>query len=210
MSTNRSHPDDEESILLRASGGDLGAFNQLVRYYQEMAYNHACALLGDPDLAEDVTQESFIKAFQAMRTFRGGSFRGWLLRIVTNSAYDLLRHAGRHPTRSLFPMDEHGEEMESPSWMADRALSVQAAVEQNEVTRHVYRLLDELPAAYRSVLTLIDVQELDYTEAAEALDIPLGTVKSRLARARLQMRQKLADTLQIHGPVTGSRAGLAA
>jgi len=181
----------EESLIARASKGDLEAFNQLVFTYQDLAYQHAWTMFNDRYLAEDVTQESFIKAFQAMGQFRGGSFRAWLLRIVTNTSYDLLRRSQRHPVQPLIPEDEEGDEIESPAWLADPSPSVQATVEQNEETEHIFRMLDELPEVYRTVLTLVDLHELDYSEAAQALNVPLGTVKSRLVRARLQMREKL-------------------
>ena len=88
---NSSDQSNEETLIRLASQGDLEAFNQLVLIYQNIAYNHAYALLGDPALSDDATQESFIKAFQNMGNFRGSafSFRAWLLRIVTNSAYDI-------------------------------------------------------------------------------------------------------------------------
>lgn len=196
-SRNRSSPPDEAMLTRSASDGDLEAFNQLVLRYQNMAYNHAYALLGDVSLAEDITQESFIKAFQAMNTFRGDSFRSWLLKIVTNSAYDSYRRSRRHPTQPLFPQDEDGEEIESPVWLIDTMSSVQDRVEENELSKDIYKMLDELPDVYRSVLTLIDIDELDYAEAAEALRVPVGTVKSRLARARLQMRSKLRGNFAV-------------
>jgi RNA polymerase sigma-70 factor, ECF subfamily len=186
---------EEETLVKTASDGSLDAFNQLVLRYQDMAYNHALTLLGDPVLAEDATQESFIKAFQNIGSFRGGSFRSWLLRIVTNSVYDLLRRFQRHPTLPLFPEDENGEDMESAPWLADPSTSVQDTVEQREFSENIYKLLDELPDAYRSMLNLIDIYELDYTEAAQLLNIPIGTVKSRIARARLKMRAKLKGSL---------------
>ena len=182
---------EEETLVNTASDGSLDAFNQLVLKYQDMVYNHALALLRDRALAEDATQESFIKAFQHISGFRGGSFRGWLLRIVTNSVYDLLRRFQRHPTLPLFPEDEKGEDMESAPWLADPGTSVQDTVEQREFSESIYKLLDELPDTYRSMLNLIDIYELDYTEAAQLLNIPIGTVKSRVARARLKMRSKL-------------------
>ena len=190
---DRSVAVDEERLIENAARGDLQAFNELVLIYQDMAFRHAYSLLGDPEAAEDATQESFIKAFHAVGRFRGGSFRSWLLKIVTNTSYDMLRHSARHITRSLFPEDENGEEHESPAWISDPAASVQTAVERNETARELYRKLDELPAAFRSVLTLVDLYGMDYEEAAQALDIPLGTVKSRLARARLQMQEKLRN-----------------
>ncbi|HET6823791.1 MAG TPA: sigma-70 family RNA polymerase sigma factor [Anaerolineales bacterium] len=188
---------DEEQLTKRAMEGDLEAFNQLVLRYQDIAYNHAYTLLGDSDQAEDAVQESFVKAFQAMNGFRGVSFRGWLLKIVTNSAYDWLRRFQRHPLQPLFPEDENGEEIESPAWIVDPAASVQEQVEEKEFSKKIYEALDELPDVYRSVLTLIDIHELDYAEAAEALKVPIGTVKSRLARARLQMQKKLRGNLAV-------------
>jgi RNA polymerase sigma-70 factor (ECF subfamily) len=158
-----------------------------------MAFNLAYTLLGDSDSAEDATQESFIKAFQNIGRFRGGSFRAWLLRIVANTSYDLLRRSKRHIIQPLFPENEDGEEVESPAWLVDPSPSVQAVVEQREDSTRIYRALDELPEVFRSVITLVDLYELDYGEAAKVLNVPLGTVKSRLARARLQMQQKLKD-----------------
>ena len=198
----------ERALSERAARGDLDAFNQLVLMYQSLAYNHAYALLGDPALSEDATQESFIKAFENIGGYRGGSFRAWLLKIVTNSAYDLLRRSRRHPTQPLFPEDEDGEEVESPAWLADPAASVQATVEGNEDAKRLYQLIDELPDVYRSVLTLIDIHELDYTEAAQILNVPLGTVKSRLARARLQMKEKLSDRYGYTDGFTHAAAGI--
>lgn len=187
----RSEKYIEDDLIIMASKGDLDAFNQLVLGYQDMAYHHAYALLGDRDLAEDVTQESFIKAFQAMNRFRGGSFSSWVFRIVTNTAYDLLRRVQRHPTQPLTPENDAGDDIESPTWLADPSESVEATVEHHDEATCLYRMLDELPEVYRSVITLIDLNELDYMEAAIVLRVPVGTVKSRLARARLQMKVKL-------------------
>src|SRR5512134_3142630 len=148
-SREQSYQYEEATLVGMAAKGNLDAFNQLVLIYQDIAYNHARALLSDPDLAEDAVQDSFIKAFQSMNGFRGGSFRGWLLKIVTNSAYDLLRRSHRHPTQALFPEHENGEEMESPIWLTDPSASVQDAVEQHELSKNIYKMLDQLPDVYR-------------------------------------------------------------
>lgn len=187
---------EEKDLIAQAANGDLDAFNQLVLQYQDVAYHHAYALLGDPAQAEDAAQESFLKAFQALNTFRGISFRAWLLKIVTNSAYDFMRRAQRHPTQALYPEDENGEEVESAAWLVDHSSDVQNIVEEHELSRQIYQALDELPEAFRSVLTLIDVNGMDYLEAAEVLGVPIGTVKSRLARARLQMQGKLSSSVK--------------
>ncbi len=182
---------DEEALIMAASNRDLDAFNQLVLTYQDLAYQHAFSILGELAPAEDVTQDSFIKAFQGLNAFRGGSFRSWLLRIVTNSAYDFLRRSKRRPIQPLFPEDDNGEELDTAPWLADPTASVQKTVEEKELSEEIRRLMEQLPEVYRNVLTLIDLYQLDYLEAAETLRIPVGTVKSRLARARLQMKKKL-------------------
>ena len=195
----------EELWIESASNGDLDAFNQLVLKHQDAAYHHALAMLNDKWLAEEVTQESFLKAFQNIRGFRGGSLRAWLMRIVTNTAYDWLRQSVRRPTQPLFPNNEHDEEMESPSWLADPNALVEDTVERNETEKFLYRNLNELQDIYRDIITLIDIQGFDYLEAAQALNVPVGTVKSRLARARIQLRDKLRDVTSHQGelhPVT--------
>ena len=197
----------EETVLIANAGrGDLEAFNDLVLKHQGLLYHHVLALLGDSREAEDVTQEAFIRVYQRIRQFRGGSFRAWLLKIGTNACFDVMRRFRRHPTQALFPEDEDGEENESPSWLADRGTSVEALVERNLITAQVYRALEELPASYRSVITLVDLHELDYEEAAEILQIPLGTVKSRLARARLRMRHILLPAMDFEYGTASARA----
>jgi len=202
----KSNPSLEQPLIAKAMKGDLESFNQLVLIYQDIAFHHAYALLGDQDLAEDTAQEGFIRAFQHIAGFRGVSFRAWLLKIVTNVAYDFLRRSRQHPSQPLFPEGDDGEDMESPAWLADPNASVQETVETNELTKDIYRALDALPDIYRSVLTLIDLYELDYTEAAQALKIPIGTVKSRLARARLQLKKQLQNRVEYQEPVCAAEA----
>ena len=201
MEINNQTAEMEELWITQASNGDLDAFNQLVLKHQNVAYHHALAMLNDEWLAEEVTQEGFLKAFQNVGSFRGGSFRAWLMRIVTNTAYDWLRQSARRPSQPLFPKDEHGEEMESPYWLADPNALVEDIVERNESEKFLYRKLDELQDIYRDIITLIDVQGFDYLEAAQALNVPMGTVKSRLARARIQLREKLTSRLEQKSPV---------
>jgi len=192
-SQNRVTQRDNNDLVVAALNENLDAFNELVLNHQDMIYNLAYAILRNPVSAEDVTQDTFIKAFEKLKGFRGGSFRGWLMRIVTNSAYDMLRRSKRRPTQPLFPADENGDELESAHWLIDRSVSVQDSAEQNEFSKHIAGLLDELPDVYRAILIMIDMYEFDYAEAANALNIPLGTVKSRLARARLQMKEKILN-----------------
>jgi RNA polymerase sigma-70 factor (ECF subfamily) len=193
----RDSQSSKQTLIDDARNGDLDAFNQVVLAYQTLAYRHANALVDDPDSAEDITQESFIKAYQSLHGFRGGSFRVWLLKIVTNTSRDRWRRTMRHPSLPLFPEGADGSEIESPTWIADPTASIETQVQRNEESHALYRMVDELPADYRSVLTLIDIYELDYADAAQILGIPLGTVKSRLARARLRMKARLRSSFQV-------------
>ncbi len=191
---------DEAALIRQAQGGDLNSFNSLVLVYQDTLYNQAYRMMTDPDSAADAVQEAFISAFRSLRSYRGGSFRAWLLRIVTNACYDEIRRRQRRPSTSLEPLDDAGEEIESPHWMADGSLSPEETVEQAELARAIQSCLNGLPEEFRSVVVMIDMQGLDYTEAAQATGTPLGTVKSRLARARLRMR----DCLQGYGELLPS------
>lgn len=196
---NKTTLTDDGHLICRAIQGDLDSFNQLVLLYQDLAYRHARSLLIDHAAAEDVTQESFLKAYLKIKQFRGYSFRAWLLKIVTNTAYDLLRSFKRNSTTPLLPEDEMGNEWESPSWLADPSPTVETLIEQDELARYLNHILEELPSIYRNVIILIDQYDFDYPEAAEALGIPVGTVKSRLARARYRLK----ELLQIHSVQQG-------
>ena len=191
MSLGKQLKPDETLLILKASKMDPDAFNLLVLKYQDLVYNHAYALLGDRYAAEDATQESFIKAFRNMDKFRGEAFRPWILKITTNTCYDELRKSKRFVKSALFIENKYGEEQDSPAWIADPAASVQTTIEQKELSYNLYRMIDELPSDYRSALTLVDVYEMDYATAAQILKVPLGTLKSRLTRARFLMRNKL-------------------
>jgi RNA polymerase sigma-70 factor, ECF subfamily len=182
----------DEPILIRdAQGGDLEAFNRLVLAYQDQVYNTALRILGDEDLAADASQEAFLSAFRALNSYRGGSFRAWLLRTVTNACYDELRRKKRRPTTPLEPETEDGEDVESPRWLADPGLSPEDRLSQEELEHAIQHCLENLPAEFRAVVVLADIQGLDYSEVSVAVKKPLGTIKSRLARARLRLRECL-------------------
>jgi RNA polymerase sigma-70 factor (ECF subfamily) len=182
---------DEAALIQSAMQGDLDAFNRLVLAYQDMVFSQAYRLMGEMEAAEDATQDAFISAFRKMKTYRGGSFRAWLLRIVTNACYDELRRRKRRPTTPLEPIDSEEEEIESPRWLADPGESPEEHSERIELDRVIQNCLDDLPADFRSVVVLVDVQGFDYIEAAEVIQTPVGTVKSRLSRARLRLRDCL-------------------
>jgi RNA polymerase sigma-70 factor, ECF subfamily len=182
---------DEVALINDARGGDLDSFNRLVLSYQEVVYNQAYRMLGERQPADDATQEAFMSAYKNLHSFRGGSFRAWLLRIVSNACYDELRRRKRRPTSPLEPIDDAGEEVESPNWLADQGESPEESFERTELGSALRHCIDGLPDEFRSVLVLVDVQGLDYAEVSIAINKPLGTVKSRLARARLRLRDCL-------------------
>lgn len=181
---------DEAALVREAQAGDLAAFNRLILEYQGLAYNVALRVMGDEDSAADATQEAFVSAFKGLRRFRGGSFRSWLLRIVTNACYDELRRRKRRPTRSLDALTET-HEYEVGGALAGRSEPPESAAERTELNRALQHCLMGLAPEFRVVAVLVDVQDFDYQEAAQVIGKPLGTVKSRLARARAKLRDCL-------------------
>jgi RNA polymerase sigma-70 factor, ECF subfamily len=189
---------DEQELIQAAVQGDIEAFNQLVLKYQDMVYNQARWLMKEEEAAQDMSQDAFIRAFQSLKSYRGGSFRSWLARIVTNLCLDELRRIKRRPTIPLMPIDADGEEMDSPSWMTDTKINVEEAVERFELDLALRDLVEELPMQYRTALVMVDILEFDYAEAAQSMGIPIGTLKSRLVRARMRLRNKLENTSTYH------------
>jgi RNA polymerase sigma-70 factor (ECF subfamily) len=182
---------DEAALIEAARRGDLDSFNRLVLAYQDLVYSQAYRMIGESEAAEDAAQDAFISAYRSLSSYRGGSFKAWLLRIVTNATYDELRRRKRRPTTPLEPMDDDDEEVESPRWMADPSETPEETAERSELSNALQRCLGDLPDEFRTVVVLVDVQGMDYLEAAEVVGKPLGTVKSRLARARLRLRDCL-------------------
>jgi RNA polymerase sigma-70 factor (ECF subfamily) len=175
---------DKTALIQDALNGDLDAFNSLVLHYQDMAYNVAYRIMGEPGAAGDATQEAFISAYQKLEQYRGGSFKAWLLRIVTNACYDELRRRQRQPVTPLKPELNDGEMLEDPYWIEDQSADPEERVEQEELQQAIQKCINELDDKFKTVLVLVDVEGLDYETTAEAVGTPLGTVKSRLARAR--------------------------
>ena len=182
---------DEPALINDAQHGNLDAFNSLVLAYQDYLYNAALRILGDEARAADATQEAFISAFRGINSFRGGSFKAWLMRTVTNACYDELRRQKRRPTVPLEPSGDDDEEIESPRWLADSSMSPSEKFEADELEHAIQHCLENLPVDFRTVVVLADIQGMDYSELASAAHVPLGTIKSRLARARLRLRECL-------------------
>jgi RNA polymerase sigma-70 factor (ECF subfamily) len=176
---------DELSLIREALKGDLEAFNSLVLTYQDLVYSQAYRLLGEREAAQDATQMAFISAYRKLAGFRGGSFKAWLLRIVTNACYDELRRRTAHPFISLEPVNEAGEQNDYPYWMAVDMVHPEEHVERKELEAAIRHGLAMISPEYREVLILVDMHGLSYMEAARSLGKPVGTVKSRLARGRV-------------------------
>ena len=182
---------NEQALIQDAQTGSLDAFNALVLHYQDNVFNTALRILGDEDLAADATQEAFLSAFRSITSFRGGSFKAWLMRTVTNACYDELRRQKRRPSVPLEPETDDGEEMDSPRWLADPDMSPEQKAEADEVEHAIQHCLNNLPVEFKTVVVMADIQGMDYSEVAIAVRVPLGTIKSRLARARLRLRECL-------------------
>jgi RNA polymerase sigma-70 factor (ECF subfamily) len=179
---------DEPALIAAARRGDLPAFNQIILHYQGLAYNVAYRILGDGDSASDATQDGFIKAFQRLNQYRGGSFKAWMLRIVTNTCYDTLRAHKRRPTTSL---EKEDEDPEHDGRLQDPAERPDAYALRHELAVAIQAAIGRLPADQRATLVLSDIAGLDYQEIAAATGAALGTVKSRLSRARARLRDLL-------------------
>jgi RNA polymerase sigma-70 factor (ECF subfamily) len=189
---------DDDALVREAQAGNLASFNALVERHQVALYSLALRYVADPQLAEDVTQEAFISAWRGIGGFKGGSFRAWLCRIAINEARDHHRRNSRRPSSSLDALLEAGT---IGGLEADRSAGPEELALSSEALRSVERRLQQLPEAQRLVLLLSDVHGLKYDELAEALGLPLGTVKSRLYRARAALRQLLLEGGELPGEI---------
>ncbi len=185
---------DEAALIRQAKKGDVPAFNRLVMEYQQAVYNVAYRIMGEPQSAEDVTQEAFISAYKSLRRFRGGSFKAWLMRIATNSCYDELRRRKRRPQSSL---DELTEESDSFDFMRSPDEGPEAHRLKVELVEAIEHCLQSLPDDQRIAAVLCDVEGYDYKEIAEITSVSLGTVKSRMSRARARLRDCLQGFMEL-------------
>jgi RNA polymerase sigma-70 factor (ECF subfamily) len=181
---------DERRMIEAAQHGDVPAFNQLVRAYQGILYHTAYRVLGDAEAASDATQDAFVSAYKNIRSFRGGSFKAWLLRIVTNSCYDQLRAKQRRPTASLDALLLDPDNP-APGLGEAKEESPQDFAERRELNSIIQKGLQMLPLEQRVTVVLSDIQGFSYEEIAVVTGTNVGTVKSRLSRARAHMREFL-------------------
>ena len=188
--------DDEAQLITRSQSGDVNAFNVLVLRYQQTTHNVVFRMLGDHDVAADITQDAFIAAFRSISSFRGGSsFRAWLLRIASNLACDHWRRVHRHPSESLEILTDEDEPHAAGALGSFIATGEEVNPEEHllnqELQELISRGLQELPLDQRVAVILCDVQGLSYEEIAATTSTTLGTVRSRIARGRARLRNYL-------------------
>jgi RNA polymerase sigma-70 factor, ECF subfamily len=177
-------------LLEQARDGSLDAFNGLVECYQDHLFALVARMVPDRDQAADAVQEAFFSAYRNMRTFRGGSVRSWLSRIAINAAMDQQRLKKRRPSQP-YP------ELEDESWQppaGDEADPVRTAM-QGERTRVLNAALASITPDQRHAIVLFDVEGFDYAEIAQMTGVSLGTVKSRIHRGRLALRDRLEGSM---------------
>jgi len=185
---------EEQTLLQDARRGNLEAFNQLVLAHQNHAYSFAYRMLGEEEGAADAAQLAFLSAYRHLNELRGESFRSWLLRIVANACLDELRRRKRRPAVSLDDLaagEEDDRSDQSLTILADPAEGPESAAVRSDLRRSIEDCLSLLPPDQRATVLLVDVHALEYGEAARALRVALGTVKSRVARARADLRDCL-------------------
>ena len=200
MTTDGGLPQEAvEDLVERAKAGDRPAFGQLVEVYQDKIYGYASRMLGDPDEAEDVAQETFVRAYRSLPHFRGAaSFHTWLYRIASNLAIDVARRNRRQSTGN-FSLDEplESEEGDYEREIADESGSPEQLTQRREMQELVRQAVAELPEKLRAVVVLYELQGESYEDIAEILGCPLGTVKSRLFNARSQLKDMLEQLVDV-------------
>jgi RNA polymerase sigma-70 factor (ECF subfamily) len=198
-------------MLKRAQAGDRAAYGDIVMAYQDRLYNAVLRLLGDREEAQEVTQETFTRGLQSLDSFRGhASPYTWLFRIAINQVYDRLRKVQRRRVFSLSQSGRNGqsgrhEPQDQASSLVDRLAQTSApapdeGLEKRETAEQVLAALGRLDSEYRAVLVMRDIEGFDYQQMADVLSLPLGTLKSKLFRARLALRNELL------GYMSGGRA----
>jgi RNA polymerase sigma factor (sigma-70 family) len=188
---------DTSHLIRSAQAGDTDAFNALVLAHQDQVYSLALRFMGQRASAEDATQEAFLRAYRAIRTFRGDRFRAWLLSIVANTCRDELRRQRRRPALSLdLPRGDDGAAFDP----VDPGRTPEDGAMNSELRAALERALLQLPEDWRLVVVLSDVHGLSYQEVAQVAALPVGTVKSRLSRARGRLRDILMATGELVPP----------
>jgi RNA polymerase sigma-70 factor (ECF subfamily) len=185
----------DQTLVVRVQKGDKTAFDLLVRKYQHKVAKLVSRYVRDRREVEDVTQEAFIKAYRAIGGFRGESaFYTWLYRIAVNTAKNYLESQSRRPPGSDMEI-EGAELIESGAGLRDQATPERQML-TNEIASTVHRVLEHLPPDLRTAITLREIEGMSYEEIAEVMDCPIGTVRSRIFRAREAIDQELRPLLE--------------
>jgi RNA polymerase sigma-70 factor, ECF subfamily len=180
---------DEQLLIDNALKGDLEAFNTLILRYQDRVYTLTFRIMGDTHIAADMAQEAFITAYRRLDTYRGGNFKSWLMRIATNTCYDELRRQKRRPASHID--DLPGADTDDGPPLPANESTPEEVAQQSELTRAIQDCINHLSDDQRVVLVMSDVEGYPYQEVADHVNTQLGTVKSRLSRARVAMRRCL-------------------
>lgn len=186
---------EESNFITKAQNGDLDAFNALVLEYQNAVYTLSYRIMAEPARAADATQEAFITAFRRLETYQGGNFRAWLMRIATNTCYDHLRYEKRRPATALEDMVD--EDFDDGPPIPDLAPSPEEEVLSSELSQLIQDCITSLQDDHRVALVMSDVEGFSYQEIADATGVQLGTVKSRLSRARSALRGCLQSVQEL-------------
>ncbi len=190
--------EDEVQLIARSQRGDISAFNQLVLHYQQTVYNVVLRMLGDHEVAADITQDTFIAALRAIASFRAGSsFRAWILRIASNQACDHWRRTHRHAQESLDSLTDedepHASSLLNSLVATNTEVNPEASLLTHELQEMIARGLQTLPLEQRVAVVLCDMQGMSYEEIALTTQTTLGTVRSRIARGRVRLRDYLCQ-----------------
>jgi RNA polymerase sigma-70 factor (ECF subfamily) len=182
----------DKALVEIALGGDLDAFNQLVAFHQDHLFGVAFRVLGDRETSADAVQEAFLSAYRNLSRFRGDSFRSWLTRITVNAATDVLRSRKRRPA-DPYP------EWEDDTWQppADESEGPEQRALVRQRSRTIAEALTRIGEDQRIAIVLFDVEGYDYQEIAQMTGVSLGTVKSRIHRGRLALRDLLVDHMDL-------------
>ena len=183
----------EQELVSRARAGDQDAFEQLVLANQNKVYTLTFRMVNDREEAEDLAQEAFLKAWQGLPSFQGdSSFSTWVYRLTSNACLDFLRSKKRRQEHmgQAFSLDDE----DAPSLPDEEQLQPQQQLEKKERARQLYRALEQLSDQHRQIIVMRELSGLSYQEISEALQLDIGTVKSRLTRARLSLKKILLET----------------
>ncbi|MCS7253945.1 MAG: sigma-70 family RNA polymerase sigma factor [Armatimonadota bacterium] len=197
-----SIPEHERELLRRCKAGDEDAWREFIDTYKHMVYSFAYDLLRNPEDAEDVAQEVFINAFRAIGSFRGDSrISTWLYRVTKNACLNFIRQRDKAVWESLDDQEGNWEELLDRD---DDMPTPEELVLHEELREIVRRKIDELPHIYRTAIIMCDIRQLNYEEAARILNIPVGTLKSQVFRARRMLKEKLKSYWLSKHPMDGN------